>query len=75
MTEHRNADSFAITLADVEAAARRIAGAVVRTPVIRSGPLAELIGAEVYLKLEIFQFTASFKERGAAPPHSAPAAG
>ncbi len=65
MTKRQDSESLAITLADVRAAAERIADAVVRTPVIRSGPLSELIGADVYLKLEIFQFTASFKERGA----------
>ncbi|GIX17044.1 MAG: threonine ammonia-lyase [Rhodothalassiaceae bacterium] len=58
-------DGLAITLEDVEAARDRIRDALVRTPVIRSGPLSDLVGAEVFLKLEIFQYTASFKERGA----------
>ncbi|RMF17265.1 MAG: threonine ammonia-lyase [Alphaproteobacteria bacterium] len=54
-----------IGITDVEAAAERIAGQVVTTPVIRSGPLSERFDAEIFLKLETFQFTASFKERGA----------
>ncbi len=58
-------EALAIDFADVKAARTRIADAILRTPVIRSGPLSDLIGADVYLKLEIFQFTASFKERGA----------
>lgn len=54
-----------ITLADVEAAAARIAGAVQRTPAAVSATLSEIAGCRVHLKFEIFQFTASFKERGA----------
>jgi threonine dehydratase len=54
-----------VTLADVEAAAATIEGAVVRTPSARSEVLSELLGATVVLKLENMQFTSSFKERGA----------
>ena len=54
-----------VTLADIRAAARRIEGAVVHTPTMRSGTLSELTGASVYLKFENLQFTASYKERGA----------
>jgi threonine dehydratase len=54
-----------ITLDDVRAAAQRIAGAVERTPCLRSRTLSRLTGAEVWLKFENLQFTASFKERGA----------
>ncbi len=54
-----------IGIVDVETAAERIAGQVVETPVIRSGPLSERYEADIFLKLETFQFTASFKERGA----------
>jgi threonine dehydratase len=54
-----------VTLADVRAAAQRIAGAVERTPCVRSRTLSQLTGAEVWLKFENLQFTASFKERGA----------
>jgi threonine dehydratase len=54
-----------ITLQDVNAAAQRIAGAVEQTPFVHSRTLSRLTGAQVYLKLENLQFTASFKERGA----------
>ncbi|HEY0974029.1 MAG TPA: threonine ammonia-lyase [Solimonas sp.] len=54
-----------ITVADVQAAAARIGEQVVRTPCTRSRVLSRITGAEVWLKFENFQFTASFKERGA----------
>jgi threonine dehydratase len=54
-----------VTLGDVRRAAERIANAVVRTPCLRSETLSQLAGAEVVLKFENLQFTASFKERGA----------
>ena len=54
-----------VSVDDVRAAARRIAGAVERTPFVHSRTLSALTGAEVHLKLENLQFTASFKERGA----------
>jgi len=54
-----------VTLDDVRAAAQRIAGAVERTPFLCSRTLSRLTGAEVWLKFENLQFTASFKERGA----------
>ena len=54
-----------VSLADVETAAMRIAGAVVRTPTLISRTLSELTGATVYLKFENLQFTAAYKERGA----------
>src|SRR4026208_668333 len=50
---------------DTRAAARRIAGAVEQTPCVHSRTLSRLTGAEVFLKFENLQFTASFKERGA----------
>jgi threonine dehydratase len=50
---------------DIRAAADRIAGAVVRTPFLKSRTLSETIGAEVWLKFENLQFTAAYKERGA----------
>jgi threonine dehydratase len=55
----------AVTLADVEAAARRLEGRVVRTPCLHSRTLSAIVGCEVWLKFENLQFTASFKERGA----------
>ena len=54
-----------VALSDVKAAARRIAGAIEQTPCLHSRTLSRLTGAEVYLKFENLQFTASFKERGA----------
>jgi threonine dehydratase len=59
------APDLPVTLADIRAAARRIEGAVVHTPTMRSGTLSELTGADVYLKFENLQFTAAYKERGA----------
>jgi threonine dehydratase len=53
------------SLQDIKDAASRIAGAVVRTPLLPSRTLSELTGAEVFLKFENLQYTASFKERGA----------
>ncbi|MFF7359429.1 pyridoxal-phosphate dependent enzyme [Streptomyces sp. NPDC008125] len=54
-----------ITVPDVEAAAERIAGHVVRTPTVPSPGLSALLGAPVTAKLELLQRTGSFKARGA----------
>jgi len=54
-----------LTADDVRAAARRIAGAVVRTPTFHSKTLSKITGAEIYVKFENHQFTAAYKERGA----------
>ena len=54
-----------IGLADVEAAAARIAGAVVRTPTMLSRTLSERTGATVYVKFENLQHVGAYKERGA----------
>src|SRR5262247_3400599 len=54
-----------ITLADVEAARRTIAGRVERTPMLAAPKLSGLTGAEVFVKYENLQVTNSFKERGA----------
>ena len=53
------------TIDDIRAAAARIDGAVIKTPMLISRTLSEIIGAEVWLKFENLQFTAAFKERGA----------
>ena len=50
---------------DIRAAAERLKGAVIRTPMLVSRTLSEIIGAEVWLKFENLQFTAAYKERGA----------
>jgi threonine dehydratase len=54
-----------VSLDDIRAAAKRIAGALEPTPCVHSRTLSKLTGAEVFLKFENLQFTASFKERGA----------
>jgi threonine dehydratase len=54
-----------IALKDIESAAAAIRGYVVDTPCLHSRTLSQISGAEVYLKFENHQFTASFKERGA----------
>jgi threonine dehydratase len=53
------------TIDHIRAAAQRIQGAVIRTPMLVSRTLSEIIGAEVWLKFENLQFTAAYKERGA----------
>ena len=53
------------TAADIEAAAQRLAGIAVRTPLINTPVLDEAIGARVFLKAETLQRTGSFKFRGA----------
>jgi threonine dehydratase len=54
-----------ISAAEVRAAAARLAGAIEHTPCLPSRTLSQLTGAQVFLKFENLQFTASFKERGA----------
>src|SRR5689334_25171106 len=54
-----------IALKDVQQARERISKYVKRTPTIRSRTLSEMLGANIYLKLEIFQTTGAFKVRGA----------
>ncbi len=54
-----------VTFEDIEAAAAAISGAVERTPCARSRTLSELTGADIVVKFENLQYTASFKERGA----------
>ena len=50
---------------DIVEAGQRIAGQVVRTPLVRSETLSRMTGVPLALKMENLQFTASFKERGA----------
>jgi len=54
-----------ITIADIEAARKVIAGAVLRTPMLPAPRLSALTGAEVFVKYENLQVTNSFKDRGA----------
>jgi threonine dehydratase len=53
------------TLDDIKTAAERIKGAVIRTPMMKSETLSQIVDAEVWLKFENLQFTAAYKERGA----------
>lgn len=54
-----------LTLADVKAAAARLAGKTHHTPLLYSRTLSKLAGNEIYLKCENLQKTGSFKARGA----------
>jgi threonine dehydratase len=56
---------MSLSLKDIQAAAERLRGNVMVTPCAYSRTLSEIIGADVCLKFENLQFTASFKERGA----------
>jgi threonine dehydratase len=62
VSEHK---TDGIGIADIEAAAGRLAGIAVRTPLIHSPPLDEIAGGQVLIKPETFQVTGSFKIRGA----------
>ncbi|GAA3988140.1 threonine ammonia-lyase [Comamonas faecalis] len=54
-----------LTLQDIQTAATRLQGQVLDTPCVESRTLSQITGAQVFLKFENLQFTASFKERGA----------
>ncbi len=56
---------MSVTLADIRAARRRLAGGVVVTPCPESIPLSEMTGMRIFCKLDNLQRTGSFKERGA----------
>lgn len=56
---------MAVTLEAIREAARQAAGQVVDTPFLHSRTLSRISGAEVHIKFENHQFTASFKDRGA----------
>lgn len=58
-------DPDLVTFVDVEAAAANLGTAINRTPFLHSQTLSDITGAEIWLKFENLQFTASFKERGA----------
>lgn len=55
-----------VSVADTQQARARIAGIAQCTPLLGSPWLSDLIGRDVYLKLECLQVTGSFKVRGAA---------
>lgn len=54
-----------VTFADIEAAAARLDGLVVKTPLIESPALNRRLGARVLLKPETLQHAGAFKFRGA----------
>ena len=54
-----------IELEDIRQAAARLQGQVLLTPCVESRTLSQITHAQVFLKFENLQFTASFKERGA----------
>jgi len=54
-----------LELADIRQAAQRLEGQVLDTPCVESRTISQIAGAQVFLKFENLQFTASFKERGA----------
>src|SRR4051795_848008 len=58
--------SETVSFADVEAAAARLRGKVVRTPVLRHRILDDLTGGTILVKPEPLQRTGSFKLRGAS---------
>lgn len=55
-----------VTIDDVRAAAKRIAGAVRRTPVLRAAPARDRFDFDLTMKLECLQASGSFKARGAS---------
>lgn len=61
----KNSTTELVSLSEIVAARRRLAGAIVRTPCVPSAALSELTGAEIVCKQEHLQRTGSFKERGA----------
>ena len=54
-----------VGLAEIEAAAERIRGTVVRTPLIPDADLSEATGGQIRLKCESLQKAGAFKARGA----------
>src|SRR5579862_9742993 len=53
------------TAADVDDAARRLAGVALHTPLLTSAALDAMTGGRIFLKAETLQRTGSFKFRGA----------
>src|SRR5271157_6260837 len=53
------------TLSNIQAARQRILPCIRRTPLTPSATLSERLKSNVYVKLELFQKTGSFKVRGA----------
>jgi threonine dehydratase len=58
-------EEIMLSLTDIEEAAQRLQGHLLDTPCVESRTLSQLTGAQIFLKFENLQYTASFKERGA----------
>ncbi|HAA01986.1 MAG TPA: threonine ammonia-lyase, partial [Syntrophobacteraceae bacterium] len=54
-----------ISLDDIQTAANKLQDRIIRTPLIHSATFTQMVGAQVFLKLENLQKTGSFKLRGA----------
>ena len=54
-----------LELSDIQRATERLRGHLLVTPCVASRTLSDIVGAQIFLKFENLQFTASFKERGA----------
>src|SRR5262245_29827149 len=65
VSNYRSDRNPMITLPDILAARKRIAGGIYESPCVESIPLSQLTGAHIYCKLDYLQRTGSFKERGA----------
>jgi threonine dehydratase len=65
MNKPLNHDEVTVTFADIEAAAGRIKGVAVETPLIESPALNERLGGRILMKLETLQRVGAFKFRGA----------
>ncbi len=60
-----NIAHHSVTFADIQAAALKIKGHVLNTPLVPAARLSALTGANIWVKHENMQATAAFKERGA----------
>ncbi len=65
MDQNEAATALAVNFADVEAAAKRIAGKAVKTPLLNFPLLEKALGFRLLVKAETLQLTGSFKFRGA----------
>ncbi len=54
-----------IGLEDIQFTANRISPFIIKTPMVRSQTLSNILGTNTFLKMELFQKTGSFKPRGA----------
>ena len=52
-----------VELKDIQSAAELVSPYVIKTPLEKSQTLSGILGANTYLKMELFQKTGSFKPR------------